>query len=85
MENVKHTPGPWKRGAGNDCHEIYSETSAVCSIYGLTRGRRRNPRHGEANANTRLIAAAPEMLEVLQGCLSCLDFGHAIQRVIAKG
>lgn len=67
----KHTPGPWKlaeavkgRYTKTNLRRIRSEREgtehgAVCEVYGIKDGT-------EANANARLIAAAPEMLEALR-------------------
>ena len=62
----KHTAGPWTKMGGNDCHKIRSQERVLAEVLGVTRGRRRNKNHDEAMANARLIAAAPEMLEVLK-------------------
>lgn len=72
---LRHTPGPWHTDAvmGEDRHEICAEpttesgnpnviATVFCDLLdpspaiGLT----------EANANARLIAAAPELLDALQ-------------------
>jgi len=63
---MKHTPGPWiregslvyalnERGRDRMCMNIHVYTSAIDGA-----------EPGEAEANARLIAAAPEMLEALQ-------------------
>lgn len=54
--NTKHTPGEWiikKRFAGV---AIYVENKIVCSVYGTD----------QQEANAKLIAAAPELLEALK-------------------
>lgn len=82
----KHTPGPWKhrhtplRGIANDvyCVDWSEDQEEVAEVV-----------HGEANA--RLIAAAPDLLEALQvlDALWCenesggLDFSLAIDRARA--
>ena len=53
-----HTPGPWKsvKGARPTRPDIVADCGLICSLeYG--------PDEGEANA--RLIAAAPDLLEAL--------------------
>lgn len=74
--NTQHTPGPWhigegiyngnifaKNGRQKFYHDGCSSRQAVCTI-----------RHGwnaeEDNANARLIAAAPQMLEALRAALT---------------
>ena len=56
MSTYKHTPGPWCHGKlGNDADQwaIYDESGRTIGL----------SYHGEANA--RLMAAAPELLEAL--------------------
>lgn len=85
---VKHTPGPWNVGTshgdasnrgviifakGENKSIAFVSTQSWCS-------------HSESWENARLIAAAPELLEVLQGimqgigdgceCLDGEDKGH---------
>jgi len=54
---MNHTPGPWKHGEGVCNHKVYSvaqpEKDEIVRCYGDT--------PEEAEANARLIAAAPEM------------------------
>ncbi|HEX3941609.1 MAG TPA: hypothetical protein VHX11_09025 [Acidobacteriaceae bacterium] len=59
MSETKHTPGPWSRYNEERCSNIFLEShchGSVCKIA--------NNLHAEANA--RLIAAAPELLEALE-------------------
>ncbi|MET3481590.1 hypothetical protein [Methylobacterium sp. 1973] len=59
---AKHTPGPWMATIGNRgtlC--VISGDAWICGE--LSNGNGEFP--GEAEANARLISAAPEMLEVL--------------------
>ncbi len=79
--STKHTPGPWHPGhLGSDstcqCKSVVDEGYAggICTVHvdnGLLVGEGGNdaPPRDEAIANMRLIAAAPEMLEVLKGIL----------------
>lgn len=66
----KHTPGPWVVGEQNkgpvagtvpvhtaDYMEAYRGGQLVCSVYGTA---------AFSEANARLIAAAPEMLDALK-------------------
>ncbi len=52
---MKHTPGPWNFDAYGEVFHI-SNNGFVASVYGKT----------ENEANARLIAAAPELLEALR-------------------
>lgn len=65
MDEMKHTPGPWT-ASGNGVH-VYKNKVGLCVAvsydpHDMT--SRSNPPVAQANA--RLIAAAPEMLEILQ-------------------
>ena len=72
MSKPNHTPGPWEHTGQGDI--VGKEDNGfglgyvdVCSVYLRTvRGR--------TNANARLIAAAPELLEALQAV--DVLFGH---------
>lgn len=72
-EKIKHTPGPWFAGTGWIGAGDVKDGKVICSIdhfpYGAT----------EANAN--LIAAAPEMLQVLERVFDWCNTNH--QPVIA--
>lgn len=68
----KHTPGPWRKGNANYCHKIFAGDQAIAEVWGSTRGRRISARHAEAQSNARLIAAAPEMLDVLKATYTML-------------
>ena len=64
----KHTPGPWVLGDENNQHAQVCLGDSMCSVdlrrfadYPTCEGMSRE----EMLANARLIAAAPEMLEVL--------------------
>lgn len=67
MSNMKteHTPGPWKIGKPNqDTFYVLTESEHI----GMLPTKERN-----SEANAKLIAAAPEMLEALNRCVSCLE------------
>lgn len=79
MKRVEHTPGPWRVGIEDECcipiewldsepgrpGEQY-EVATVAYFDGFPPGER-----GEANA--RLIAAAPELLEALELAVATID------------
>ena len=81
----KHTPGPWVIQETNFAQQknVYAQADKppIATVYGST---------GENEANARLIAAAPEMLEALRNLLD--ETMHAThdcpvlfaRRVIAK-
>jgi hypothetical protein len=82
--DTKHTPGPWTAEATENTFSV-SEIGGPL-LYLLT-----NPRRGSNEANARLIAAAPELLEELRLALSTLrafevmpDQQKRIKRVIAQ-
>lgn len=75
MEKFKGTPGPWrvseKRG---DLIDIRYNDSVVGAIsLNLAHVIARQSWLKEAEANAKLIAAAPELLEALQRCESVLS------------
>ena len=69
----KHTPGPWNRIKGD--RNVYSAAGTVCKTPAILGG-------GSAatnwEANARLIAAAPDLLEALEYCLDCLGDEFAL-------
>lgn len=80
--SMTHTPGPWKAGVSE--YKVYSvprpEDDEIARVYGDTREEQRS--------NAALIAAAPELLEMLrklqwfrdddgtQICPSCNAYGN---------
>lgn len=90
MKNVKHTPGPWMVDQNDQFIHVIEPISGIgpCSIP-LNGGEMRE----EDIANARLIAAAPDMLVMLNETLSRLPlemnlegemFRDALVSVIAK-
>jgi len=82
----KHTPGPWFVGKltanvyfGNSSGELIAQ----CGGYKF----KQKPEH-EEKANAHLIAAAPDLLEALQGVLRVADRAtdefHVARSAIAK-
>lgn len=67
-ENISHTPGPWAHWKVTIPFlgwEILDSTKNRCGVARLTAVR------PEDEANARLIAAAPELLEACQFALEC--------------
>ena len=59
---MKHTPGPWEYGEERGCcREIHADNGP--ELYAIAQARHGDPEICEANA--RLIAAAPELLDEL--------------------
>lgn len=79
MSNTKHTPGPWH----TDGKDVWVENGLNVDQASITR-------RVDTEANARLIAAAPELLDALQ-MLANKVFGHGYgepteddrQRIIA--
>ncbi len=67
MTTLKHTPGPWTRLTDDPSDESRFATTSIIGSndkYVLSQIDTRNS--AEGNANLRLIAAAPELLEALK-------------------
>ena len=72
----KHTPGPWTHEGQGDITGIEDNGFGrgpvdVCSVY-------LRAVEGRHEANARLIAAAPDLLEALEYCLDCLGDEFAL-------
>ena len=63
MSNAKFTPGPW-RAAGEHVFSVKGRLTVTRANYGT---------ETEREANARLIAAAPELLEALEGNKKALE------------
>lgn len=63
----KHTPGPWEI-SGNSFDVMTSQTG-----HGIATVHNWNKKDGENNANARLIAAAPELLDLAKEALAQLE------------
>jgi hypothetical protein len=88
MKTDTHTQGPWHVGAGNGEGSIFADDgrtrleiggTTLCSIAQITRGWN----EGEDEANDRLIAAAPEMLEALQSLTHPMASDQDLQNALA--
>ena len=65
----KHTPGPWKVSLTDDTTVIAPDNSVIAEIDGDYNQPDLWP---IMEANARLIAAAPELLEALKDCIKRL-------------
>jgi hypothetical protein len=67
----KHTPGPWRydksHNAHPGAHRVLGPDGEVLADYGWFQ------RFDEAEANARLIAAAPRLLELVKECVDGLN------------
>ena len=75
MSETKHTPGPWAHGG---CVVYGADGDSVAD---LSLNGRRHPNVTEAN--TRLVAAAPDLLDALEALLSnpVLNLGDLVYYV----
>lgn len=87
----KHTPGPWKAEecALNFIDITHSQLNVPGAItHTLCRVQARQTWRGEATANARLIAAAPDLLDALRnyvdGCSSSVDASAVARAAINK-
>ena len=79
--NAKHTPGPWMVGPtyGNDSARIDTEGGTVIGsikvkqLVSVDKGHANYAWSNELYANARLVAAAPELLDVLQRCIAVME------------
>ena len=77
--HAQHTPGPWKvhpyvaqLGPYNKCRDVGPSGLAVCNVIGEF--EHKGEGIGETQeANARLIAAAPELLEALHRVLDMAE------------
>ena len=64
----KHTPGPWKKQKFGNSYEIFACDDVQSYIAGV------NLDNPDNKANAQLIAAAPELLEVIEKAYFALDY-----------
>jgi len=65
---MKHTPGPWRADFGEAIRIKDAQGNTICTVTHLTKAGRRKA--SEVEANAKLVAAAPELLEDLEDRLS---------------
>ena len=88
MNTPTYTPGPWHMGAGNGSGSIFADSGRTrleiggTTLYPIAQiGRGWNEEEDEANA--RLIAAAPEMLQALQSLTHPMASDEDLQNALA--
>ena len=69
---AQHTPGPWHINPLFD-YSVNSEKKHVTMVNVSVRGKECDVDHPEAQANARLIAAAPDLLEACKLAKQHLD------------
>lgn len=68
---MPHTPGPWTiHGWGEDNYEVNADDETVCNVPGFDDETVDSDR---AEANARLIAAAPELLAACRSLVDEID------------
>lgn len=70
---MNHTPGPWTRCVGNGAIEIRGEAVLSVTNPRVCRILKSDPRY---EANARLIASAPALLEMLKRILRAHESGN---------
>lgn len=71
MSKIQHTPWPWiNNSEGIICYR----DGDIAATYDL----RRDHDGTEQEANARLIASAPELLEILERIVKVIDAGESI-------
>lgn len=79
-EKTKHTPGPWRF----DFAKTYWHVGGPTDVDGTCGYICRIPARGPAEANARLIASAPDLLEALTE-IACFDDKQGNARLAATG
>jgi hypothetical protein len=72
---MKHTPGPWKiKQFKGGALRIISDDTHICTVHHtVPRGALNEEERRRREANARLIAAAPKMIESLKEILAALN------------
>ena len=71
---MKHTPGPWERW--DDGIKSIGDSIDICRVYAVPADDSTQYGSGESDANARLIAAAPDLLE------SCVELEKAYRELL---
>jgi hypothetical protein len=79
--SAKHTPGPWHRRIGRVGNGTpASQHEQVCNSDGVAVVMLEHDGQPDGDANARLIAAAPDLLEACKDALSSFSAAHAHRR-----
>lgn len=80
----KYTTGPWKLGR-NDPEQVYAANGKLIAETYAAADNNRIALRSEREANARLIAAAPELLELLKECADHLyEKGYGLSFQLAN-
>lgn len=71
-----HTPGPWTRRYGQHVYAGASASEAGRLLFTAAPTNGTREELDEANANAALIAAAPELLRVMEDLVSMYERGY---------
>lgn len=89
--SAQHTPGPWEACEPGDYGDFDGESRVVCSADPDDMRRiavvHWSKHHPETDANARLIAASPELLDLAYQYLSDLRYpptGDSLQRRLER-
>jgi len=74
--SVQHTAGPWEIDGNIAVRSSGPNGRQVCLCEITVRGRQYNETYDEAEANARLIAAAPDLLEALTDALFLMELSE---------
>lgn len=77
MNNAKHTPGPWKVAISARKATLTRITTTDGALVASANGPGLSET-GEAEANARLIAAAPELLAIVQRLSTMFPSGEGL-------
>lgn len=85
MSEFKGTPGPWRvsEKVGDFIHIRHNNNEPGAMSLNLAHVTARSSWAREAEANAQLIAAAPELLKVLQTLVFAIDNGTQMDVMIA--
>lgn len=73
MENTKFTPGPWKLLPYGACNVKSESGRSICTTSVYTTNTDNGEHISENEANAKLIAATPELLEALKNLINGIN------------
>ncbi len=86
MTKTKHTPGPWEYRYSKETDKHYVGSGVCCIIdeaFATIETKDRGKKERQANA--RLIASAPDLLEALKYARSCIAYCRKNHKDIQSG